>query len=315
MTRQTPEAGEPIKGPGFGQGERVTMMGFLRGSVSAAFVLVSSMACAHGTGVVLEGRSGQPASLANVVHSIAPGSIVLVGENHGVERHQRQQMALMYALRQAGHVVSVGMEFLSYPQQGALDRYRSGVLSEADFLAEVSWGGFPFALYREQILFPEDQEGGVTWALNAPRSLTSRIARVGLSGLTPEETALLPPGFALGRDSYRRRFSEQMPHLPDPSALDRYFAAQCTWDDTMAWRISEWRASHPGQTLVVVVGEFHTRYGGGLGDRVFARLGERPVLISQVQLAALSPEDQAAELAGDPEDGPRADWIWTDLAP
>lgn len=207
------------------------------------------------------------------------------------------------------------MEFLSYPVQGAVERYRAGLLSEADFLREAQWGGTPFEFYRDQILFPLAAEGGKTIALNAPRSLTSRVARVGIEGLSAEELALMPPAFVRGRDSYRRRFAEQMPHLPDPSALDRYFAAQSVWDETMAWRFAEWRRANPTSTFVIVVGEFHVRYGGGLPDRVLARTGERAFTISQAQVRALGADERRAELEPHATDGPRADWLWTDLAP
>lgn len=278
-------------------------------------ILSGQIACAHGMGRLQEGTSANEVVLADLVARIPLGSVVVVGENHGVELHQRQQLALLDALRQAGHRVSVGMEFLSYPVQGALERYRSGALSEADFLREAQWGGTPFDFYREQILFPSSADGGTTVALNAPRALTSRVARVGVEGLSTEERALMPPDFTLGRASYRRRFAEQMPHLPDPSALDRYFAAQSVWDETMAWRFVEWRRANAASTFVIIVGEFHVRYGGGLPDRLLARSGERAFTISQAQVRALGADEQRAELEPHATDGARADWIWTDLDP
>lgn len=288
-----------------------------KGGGILAFFLLSTgqIACAHGLGQVLEGASGQPVTLEAAVAKIPAGSVVVIGENHGVDLHQKQQVALLNALRLNGHVVSVGMEFLSYPSQSLVDRYRRGELSESEFLTQVGWGGTPYSFYREQILFPRLDEGATTIALNAPRALTSRVARVGVSGLTAEETALLPPGFTEGRAGYRRRFSAQMPHLADPSAIDRYFAAQSVWDDTMAWQFAEWRRAHPGQTFVIVVGEFHVRHGGGLPDRILARTGEKPFTFSQVPLLERSANERSEELAADPTDGPRADWIWTDLDP
>ena len=52
-------------------------------------------------------------------------------------------------------------------------------------------------------------------------------------------------------------------HVPD-SKLDNYFQAQSTWDETMAWQSLEFMKNHIDQVFVIIVGEFHVQYGGGL---------------------------------------------------
>ena len=154
----------------------------------------------------------------------------------------------------------------------------------------------------------------MTWALSAPRGLTGKVSKTGLASLSEEEKALLPPNFTLGRDSYKERFMRLMPHLPSPEAGERYFAAQSIWDDTMAWRATDFMFAHADQVLVIVVGEFHVQYGGGLPYRIRARAPHVPVLtFSQINTLDLSDADVTAEIEVSPTDGARADYLW--LAP
>ncbi|WP_413291005.1 ChaN family lipoprotein [Bdellovibrio sp. HCB337] len=260
---------------------------------------------------ILEGANPQNRiSVQQIAQKIRPGQIIVMGEHHGFKTAQQGQLELMEALRAAGHKVSSGLEFFYYPDQALVDDYRLGALTEADFLQKIQWGQPSFDFYRGQALFPRYDQGERTLALNAPRSLTSRVSKVGLAGLTPEEQKLLPPGFQLGRDSYKKRFLSMMPHLPTPEAGERYFAAQSVWDDTMAWKAAEFIQENPGQILVIVVGDFHAQYGGGLPDRIEARTQQKPVVFSFVNVEGLSEVDIRNEVEPSMEYGPRADYIW-----
>jgi uncharacterized iron-regulated protein len=249
--------------------------------------------------------------LVEAFQNIPQGSIVVLGENHGYAVHQAQHIAVLDTLRALGHKVSVGLEFFTYTEQNLVNDYRAGRLSEVDFLSAIKWGSPSYSFYRSQALFPNLADGSMTWALNAPRALTSKVAKTGLGSLTPAESALLPPNFSLGRDSYRERFLAMMPHLPSPEAGERYFAAQSIWDDTMAWRAQEFISQHPGQTLVIVVGEFHVQYGGGLPDRLRARLpNTRIVTLSQFNTYGLTEAEILNETRPSYDYGPRADLVW-----
>jgi uncharacterized iron-regulated protein len=256
-------------------------------------------------------------SLKDLAQTIRPGQIIVMGENHGLKTAQQAQLQLIQALRDQGLKVSVGLEFFYFPDQALVDDFRMGALSEADFLQKIQWGSPSFDFYREQALFPRYDQGERTLALNAPRSLTSRISKVGLSGLTSEELKLLPPQFELGRASYKERFLAMMPHLPNPEAGERYFAAQSAWDDTMAYYAAEFMKTHPDQVLVIVVGDFHAQFGGGLPDRISNRTQQKPVVFSFVNLAGLSSAEQAEALAPSTVYGARGDYLWLahELAP
>ena len=255
---------------------------------------------------------GQPSTLEQELSQVRPGTIVVLGEMHGTQVQADQQLQVIDYIKNKGILASVGLEFFSYPQQADVDLWRQGSLPEAEFLKKIGWGmGFPFSAYKGQALRPELSKGEVTLALNAPKALTSQIAKVGISGLTPELAAFMPPGFALGNAGYFARFQEVMGnHLPSPEAAARYFEAQSTWDDTMAWQATQFIQGHPDQVLVIVVGEFHVQYGGGLPDRLRAR-GAQVLTLSLVNLFGLSAEEQKAAVEPDLTFGSRADFIWT----
>lgn len=255
---------------------------------------------------------GEASSFEALKDSLKTHSVIILGENHGLKTHQNQHLAILKTLRDQGRPVHVGLEFFSYPYQDDVDAYRRGQLPEAEFLKKIEWGGNPFSFYKDQASYPDYSLGERTWALNAPKVLTSQISKVGLEKLTPDLKQLLPPDFAIGSDIYRERFLKAIGgHFTDPLLAQNYFEAQSTWDDTMAWRIQTFREQYPHAVLVVIVGEFHVQYGGGLPDRLKQRGVEDVLVISQVNTLDLSEDEIQKQVRPDSEYGPRADWIWT----
>lgn len=257
-------------------------------------------------------RGLEAISLEQAVAGVHPGMVVVLGEQHGTMQMASQQSQVIENIKKLGFCVSVAFEFFERQYQDSVDQWRRGEISEEQFLSAVHWGaGFPFAAYRQQALLPDLALGEKTIALNARRALTSKIAAQGLDGLSPAEHDELPPGFELGNEHYLTRFKETMGgHLPSPEALSRYFAAQSVWDDTMAFEASRFMATHPDQVLVIIVGEFHVQYGGGLPDRLRAR-GQTVKTFSLVNLAGYTPEEQKQLLEPSARDGDRADFVWT----
>jgi uncharacterized iron-regulated protein len=98
-------------------------------------------------------------------------------------------------------------------------------------------------------------------------------------------------------------------HIPEQAIL-RYFTAQSIWDETMSWQAVEFLRKNPSHVLVIIVGDFHAQYGGGLPDKLRQRGLTKIITFSQVNLTELTPEEQAAEMEPHPTYGPRADFIW-----
>jgi len=270
-----------------------------------SILLTLTQAFAYQAGTFYTGHSLSPISLQEIVSQVRAGDIVIIGEEHNQAECASAQIEIMKALKKNDLLVSVGMEFLDFTQQGLVNEYRAGLISESDFLKKINWGGFDFKLYRDQILFPDPQQGQELVALNAPRSLSSKIARSGLTSLTEQEKALLPPNFTKGRDSYFERFKSVIGHVKDPSLLENYFLAQSLWDDTMAFQALKFITRKSTSVLVIVVGEFHSQYGGGLPDRILARGFKGNIwTISQMRVT------QSSEMAPSPKYGERASFIW-----
>ena len=274
----------------------------------AILLLLISLLCGNSAySQLFDGKTQTQTSLSHLISEVKPGTILLLGENHGVAPHRDQQLEILAALRAQGLKVSVGLEFLNYTDQETISRYRAGDLSESDFLTQVKWGGIPFDFYRNQLNFPD--QNGFSLGLNLPRSISGKISKQGLASLTDDDLLLMPPSFELGRDSYKTRFMIAAgAHCKVP---DNCFAAQSAWDDTMAWQATQFVKTNPDQVLVIVVGEFHVQFGGGTPYRISARLpGAHILTLSQVWAEGLSKAEIEQELQSSQTEGPRADFIW-----
>jgi uncharacterized iron-regulated protein len=119
------------------------------------------------------------------------------------------------------------------------------------------------------------------YAANAPRRYV-RLARTRgpgfFDGLTEEQRTLVEAPGELTGGAYRERFFGAMSHASasghggGASVEDLYFA-QNVWDETMAQTVA--RALDKGhRPVVLVVGQFHSDFGGGLIERI-ARLAPR----------------------------------------
>jgi uncharacterized iron-regulated protein len=260
-------------------------------------------------GDLYQGSTLEKVVFAEVIKSIPKGAVVFLGEQHGNGLIQKGQLAVLNELRANGHKINVGMEFLDYTQQAALDDYRSGTLSEPEFLKKMDWGSISFDLYRDQILFPKAELGERTFAINNPRWLAHEIAEKGLTGLGEDSLKLLPPQLQLGRESYKKRFTDLMAgHITSPEKMQRYFEAQSVWDETMAWNIAEAPVALE-DTIVVVVGQFHVEYGGGLPYQYQQRFKGRPVVIIEELLYYDDEEIPFKDLMPSPEYGPMSDYL------
>ncbi len=132
------------------------------GALLLAVVLLSVSAHAEISGI-LRGTDLTSTNLSEAVQDVTPGSIVVIGENHGLKEHQSQQLEIMSALRAQGLKVSVGLEFLHSLNNISWIHTVQG-LTEPDFLKAIQWSSPSYDYYRDQALFPVLSEGSKTWA-------------------------------------------------------------------------------------------------------------------------------------------------------
>jgi uncharacterized iron-regulated protein len=263
------------------------------------------------------GETGDFAELADITKQVQPGTVVIVSEFHGHTPHHKNQVAFLEQLKkdQGLTIINVGMEFIEYPFQSYVDQYLIGGLDEPDFLRSIQWGAVSYNFYRDQVLFPLSAQG-TTIGLNSPRWLNSKVGKAGVQSLTPEEASFLPPQFSEGGPEYFDRFKEAMGggHIP-ADKLKNYFAAQSIWDDTMAWKASEFIKANPNQILVIIVGDFHNAFESGLPERLRVRGVQNILTISQTDIFGLTEDEAKSEVQPHPKWGKRANFIWVSSEP
>lgn len=233
-------------------------------------ILIVKVLVAQAAIIDLETKS--TLQLTELVNQVSAGDIIIMGESHAQPGQpnldQKNQVELITALLKKNRNVSVGMEFLKFTTQPRINEYLLNKISDSQFLIDAQWDQQPFVDYKTQILLPTLGMGW-TYGLNSPAEVTKFVRKNGLAQITPEYTLLLPPNFELGDSKYETRFNEYMGFIAHHGGvLEYYFQAQSIWDDTMAWQALEIMKSNPNQILVIIVGNFHVQYDGGLPNRI-----------------------------------------------
>lgn len=258
-------------------------------------------------------RGGTEASLEALLDDAAEADGVCVGEQHDDPTHHRLQHAILEGVvaRAPEAEWAVGFEMFQRPAQPALDAFRRGDIDAATLKRVSHWDerwGFGFEMYRPLLQTGHDQGLGLL-ALNAPRELTRAIAREGIEGLSVEARASLPE-LDLANAAHRRFFFTAM-GFGDPDSPhgghggghggmnpEHFYAAQVTWDETMAESAAGWLQG-PRRKVVIVAGNGHC-HRVAIPDRVQRRRPDRRVLSVVVQSGQ----------EGMPE-GMAADWVVT----
>lgn len=264
---------------------------------------------------LLDGSTLSPVSTQKIIDRIQPGSILIIGEMHGLGPVQKQQLELLEALKNKGLKISIGFEFFNFTDQLAINNYRSKLISRDEFLTAIKWTGFNFDFYQNQLLFPDAQKGENSLGLNVPSFVTKQLSLGGYNSLSPEQKSLLPADFTLGNEGYKVRFAEAMGGHISTDKLDLFFSAQSAWDDTIAYHALDYIQNHPLDVFVVIIGEFHVAYGGGLPDRLKQRLTQKGLqnditTVSQIYTDGMTADDIHDEIQPSNLYGSRSDFIW-----
>jgi len=258
---------------------------------------------------VFDSARGQFSDFESMLAALAKADIVFVGEQHDDPNTHRLERAILEGLARRRGDVILSLEMFERDVQGRLDQFRLGQLPEADFLAASRpWPRYATD-YKPLVDFAVAHQWPVI-AANIPRPFASEISKAGLDVLGSKPAAE-KAWFAADwqcptDDEYYRRFKEAMGTHAGAAEADRFYAAQCLKDETMAESISlGWSAAaaaKPGTRPVVVHynGAFHSDYGLGTASRVRRRLpAAHTVVVSVVPLANLD----AIALGEEPKKG------------
>ena len=233
---------------------------------------------------VTDTRTGELLAPAEVAGRLAGARLVLVGESHTSIEFHRAQLRLIEELVRAGREVLVGLEMYPYTEQEHLDRWRREPMTEEQFVDRSRWydaWGYHWDYYRPIFLFARDH-GLPMVAVNTPREVVSAVRKLGFEGLSEGDRAHVPETIDLASDDHRALFRAFFADDGDglhggmpEEQLEAMFAAQVTWDATMAHNALRALAAHGGEgpdpVLVVLVGSGHVAYGLGIERQAAAQ--------------------------------------------
>lgn len=254
---------------------------------------------------------GAVLDLPALARRLDSAQVVYVGEKHDEAADHLAQRDVLLALLSRGRRVVVGLEMLDAAQQGELDGWLSGAVSDADFSAywKKAWG-FPFELYKPLLEACRDNHVPVR-ALNAPISVIGQIARGGLASLSPAQRAFLPARVRQTDDADYLAFIKEsiVGHAGAGSAEEaRMLEAMAAWNETMGKAVAD--AASSGATVLVAAGEGHMLYKAGIPESA-----RRRAPLSQAVILPYPQDGQARPLADllhalSGADGRLADYFW-----
>src|SRR4051812_27140982 len=137
---------------------------------------------------IIDARTGRAVATPAFWERLGQARAVCVGETHPDPHHHWAQLTIVDQLssRGRGRRMALGLEMVQRPFQGVLDDYAARAIDAPTLLSRTGWRdrwGYDFALYQPIIDLARDR-GLALVALNAPRELVKRVARVGLAALS-----------------------------------------------------------------------------------------------------------------------------------
>lgn len=212
--------------------------------------------------------SGIEKSMAEVVSSLDPSSINLLGEYHSQVKIQQAQAELIdaTALRfiASKDKVQVGWEFVNVEDQGKIDflwpSFLKNIISSDELFAKLSLKN----LDSYKVIFDKLKLYSSEFiALNAPRSLKKEVMDNGINSIDQND---VPAQYRDCPKSYFDKFKQSFGgHGPiDEEKLKAYFAAQCFTDHVMAEAIYD-NFDQDRVPGFVILGSFHSDHYEGTG--------------------------------------------------
>ncbi|WP_215407598.1 ChaN family lipoprotein [Vibrio gigantis] len=236
---------------------------------------------------------GETLSLNALPEQLIEADVVLIGEWHTHSAIHRFQTDFLKARRNATSNIALSMEQFTREHQDTLNQYLNGEIGEQVLISKAAaWPNYE-SDYRALVEFAKANDIDVI-AANAPKPFVQCIGRKGLpylEQLSSEQRDWVATEVNIGDSPYKEKFMASM-HHGTPEQTEKQFAAQVTWDETMAESIVNYLASNPDKQVIHVAGKFHTE--GGLGTAA-SILRRNPDL----KVAVISP---VAEFSSDTTD-------------
>ncbi len=204
--------------------------------------------------------------------SIKSADVILVGEWHTHSGIHHFQTDLLESLSQQSDTIALSMEQFARDKQAVVNEYLSGKIGEQMLIKNGNaWPNYE-SDYRPLIELAKSKNLDVI-AANAPKPIVRCIGREGLgyvNKLTHKERTYIAENIDTGSSPYKYKFMSSLHHGTSEQSENQY-AAQVTWDETMAESITEYLKENPGTTVLHIAGKFHTEQGLGIKASLLKR--------------------------------------------
>ncbi len=208
-----------------------------------------------------EQQAISPFSLPN---EIKQADVILVGEWHTHAGIHRFQTELLKQRLNDTKEITLSMEQFSRDKQSTVNAYLAGEIGEQVLVSQANaWPNYE-SDYRPLVELAKANQLDII-AANAPKPFVRCIGRQGLSyldKLNADQRQQLATNIDTTTRPYKEKFMASM-HHGKPEQTERQYAAQITWDETMAESIVNYLERHPNKQIIHVAGKFHTEQGLG----------------------------------------------------
>ncbi|ENM5729538.1 ChaN family lipoprotein [Vibrio mimicus] len=223
---------------------------------------------------------GERISIQNLPADIENADVILIGEWHTHAGIHRFQTDLLKQMVENGHPMALSMEQFARDAQPVLDEYLAGEIGEQYLIQKANaWPNYE-SDYRPLVEFAKSQQLPII-AANAPKPIVCCIGRVGIDyieRLTPDQRQWISAEINTQDSPYKSTFMASM-HHGNPAQNENQFAAQVTWDETMAESIVRYLRTNPERKVLHIAGMFHTQQGLGTAASILRRNPNLKVVI------------------------------------
>ncbi|EKZ9008307.1 ChaN family lipoprotein [Vibrio alginolyticus] len=216
--------------------------------------------------------SGEHIALSKLPIELQQADVILIGEWHTHAGIHRFQTNMLKQLTSYDRSLALSMEQFTRDKQPVVDAYLRGEIGEQYLMKQANaWPNYE-SDYRPLVEFAKQKNLPVI-AANAPKSIVRCIGRQGLdyiNKLDDDQRMFIAQAINTGSSPYKEKFMASM-HHGKPEQTEKQFAAQVTWDETMAESIVSYLDDNPGAQIVHVAGKFHTEQGLGTAASILSR--------------------------------------------
>lgn len=228
----------------------------------------------------LHSPKGQALTLNPLPQALLDADVILVGEWHTHSGIHRFQTDLLQSLYQAGQPIVLSMEQFTRDNQELINQYLAGEIGEQFLMKQAAaWPNYE-SDYRPLIEVAKSNQIDVI-AANAPKQLVRCIGRKGLDyleGLNKDQRQWVASNIDTSDSPYKEKFMASM-HHGSPEQTKKQFAAQITWDETMAESITQYLTKQPDAQILHIAGKFHTEGALGTAQSILRRSPDLNVVV------------------------------------